>query len=1122
MKKITLAICLLISCCTAFAQPAPDQRAFHTKVADILALFPAANTQVLNSNMETIAGLGEEGLVQMAAMLADPGKGDNTKMEYALAGYAFYVTQPGKEMLKSSASNAFMKALTNASNPETKAFLIRQLQITGNASAVTALIPYLKDARLCDPAARALVKIAAPEGVKAIADALPAADATAKITLTEALGDAKYTAAVPALLAQLNSAEPKLAKVTNYALAEIAMPAAATALKAAAAKADFRYDVTNATASYLTFISHLSDKKLADQLAQGLLAATKTPARENAYVAALDLYAENNAGKGISAYIAAATDTRPRVKNAGWKLLAANATAASKAQQVQVMTLLRTTDKVTKAAALRLMADNKVDWALPLETDLIKDKDPLVRAAAIDAAGRTGGAAALPQLLTALNTNDTITTKAVRNTLLIMPGNQVVTAAAADYGNMTAEGKTAIITLLAARKATDNTALVLDATKGPEPMRTAAFEALPAVSTSNDLSALNSLLLNAGKEKEIAATQQAIINTAVPAAQLQQLMSQAPKTKQATYFNILAGLGDKNSLQTILTGFNNGDAQTKMEAIGALASWTNTDAAPVLLEIARTLANKDFQDRALLGYISITAKNKLPADQKALMLRNALELTSTTAVQQKALKALSACKTYSALLLAGKYLDNAAVKAEAAETVMNIALADKSYNGNTVKGLLEKASANLSSGDADYQRQSIRKYIGEMPAGDGFVPMFNGTDLSGWKGLVENPVARAKMTDKALNAAQNKANETMRKGWTVKDGLLVFTGEGDNLCTEKKYGDFEMLVDWKITAKGDAGIYLRGSPQVQIWDTSRLDVGAQVGSGGLYNNQVNQSKPLALADNAIGEWNHFRIIMKGDRVTVYLNGQLVTDNTILENYWDRGLPIFPEEQIELQAHGTYVAYRDLYIKELPRPVPFTLNEDEQKAGYKILFDGTNMHAWTGNTKDYIMEDGNLVIRPSGDGGHGNLYTKDEYKDFSFRFEFQLTPGANNGLGVHAPLTGDAAYVGMELQILDNEADIYKSLHEYQYHGSVYGVIPAKRGFLKPVGEWNYEEAIVQGTHVKVILNGEVIMDGDIADARDHGTLDHKNHPGLKNETGHIGFLGHGSVVKFKNIRVKTL
>ena len=204
-----------------------------------------------------------------------------------------------------------------------------------------------------------------------------------------------------------------------------------------------------------------------------------------------------------------------------------------------------------------------------------------------------------------------------------------------------------------------------------------------------------------------------------------------------------------------------------------------------------------------------------------------------------------------------------------------------------------------------------------MPADAGFVALFNNKDLTGWKGLVGNPITRSKMDAATLAKEQHKADSIMNKGWYVKDGILNFSGEGENLCTVKQYRNFEMYVDWKIEPKGDAGIYLRGSPQVQIWDTSRVDVGAQVGSGGLYNNQAHESKPLKLADNAINDWNNFHIIMKGDKVTVYLNGVLVVDNTVLDNYWDRKLPIFPKEQIELQAHGNHIYYRDIYLRELP-------------------------------------------------------------------------------------------------------------------------------------------------------------------------------------------------------------
>ncbi len=198
-----------------------------------------------------------------------------------------------------------------------------------------------------------------------------------------------------------------------------------------------------------------------------------------------------------------------------------------------------------------------------------------------------------------------------------------------------------------------------------------------------------------------------------------------------------------------------------------------------------------------------------------------------------------------------------------------------------------------------------------------------------------------------------------------------------------------------------------------------------------------------------------------------------------------------------------------------------LSKTERNQGYTLLFDGKTMDQWTGDTESYVPENGTITIHPE-KGGGGNVYTKEEYSDFNFRFEFKLTPGANNGLGIRTPLEGDAAYEGMELQILDNNADKYKDLQPYQYHGSIYGVVPAKRGYLKPVGEWNYEEVIVKGPKIKVILNGTVITDADITDARENGTPDHNPHPGLKRDKGHIGFLGHGSVVEFRNIRVKDL
>lgn len=519
--------------------------------------------------------------------------------------------------------------------------------------------------------------------------------------------------------------------------------------------------------------------------------------------------------------------------------------------------------------------------------------------------------------------------------------------------------------------------------------------------------------------------------------------------------------------------------------------------------------------------VALTPAKAVNPVQRLLDLQDQMEMAKSPTAQKNIIIEAGKVNKLGALVFAAKFLDTAALQSDAAIVVAKLALANPDFKGPMVRPVLQRALTLLRGEDSAILASKLAYHIKAMPYDYGFENLFNGKDLTGWKGLVGNPIARSKMSAQQLQDAQAKADASIKSDWVVKDGLLVFTGHGDNLCTQKQYGDFELFVDWKITEKGDAGIYLRGTPQVQIWDTSRREVGAQVGSGGLYNNQKNERNPKVVADNKIGSWNTFHIIMRGAAVTVYLNGVLVTDKVILENYWDRTLPIFIKEQIELQAHGTYVAYRNIYIRELPSNLPTVLSDFEKQQGFKLLFDGTNLDQWVGNKAGYLLQDGAIMVNPKSAGG-GNLYTKEQYSDFEYRFEFQLTPGANNGLGIRAPLEGDAAYLGMELQILDNDAEIYKNLKPYQYHGSIYGVVPARRGFLRPIGEWNEEVVVVKGTRVKVILNGETITDADIKEASINGTMDHNEHPGLKRTTGHIGFLGHGDVVRFRNIRVLPL
>jgi len=660
-------------------------------------------------------------------------------------------------------------------------------------------------------------------------------------------------------------------------------------------------------------------------------------------------------------------------------------------------------------------------------------------------------------------------------------------------------------------------------------VKAAAYTALPNVVNDKDFDKIIEVLGKADAKDVNAAQQAAIValqNNADKSNIVKRLsanISRSLAPSSARYFPIFAGEGSDESLKTI-KNYIGQDNPLRADAIKALATWSNTSSLDALTALLRTEKDATLFSTVFDGFIRQLNASKVNNDQKTILLKDAFEYAQNTRQKNTALGSLRATGTYSALAFASRFLEDKDLKGTATDVVMNITADNKSFIGTDVRQWLEKAQNNLSGSESSYLREAIVRHLAEMPKGESYVSMFNGKDLTGWKGLVENPIKRAQMSAKELAAKQEIADKKMRENWKAEDGSLVFSGHGDNIATVKHYGDFELILDWKLDKNGkepDAGVYLRGTPQVQMWDISRTDVGAQVGSGGLYNNQKHESKPSKVADNPLGEWNNMKIKMVGEKVWVWLNGELVVDNVILENYWDRNQSIFPTEQIELQAHGSRVWYRDIFIKELPRKVTYTLSDAEKKEGFEMLFDGTNLDKWTSSTAYEITEEG--VLRSNPDAKFGkNIYTKNEYSDFVYRFEFKLTPGANNGVGIRTPIEGDAAYLGHEIQILDDNADVYKNLAPYQYHGSVYGIIAAKRGALKPLGEWNEQEIRVQGSKIKVTLNGKVIVDGDIKEATKNGAADKKDHPGLKRTTGHIGFLGHGTEVFFRNIRVKSL
>jgi hypothetical protein len=408
---------------------------------------------------------------------------------------------------------------------------------------------------------------------------------------------------------------------------------------------------------------------------------------------------------------------------------------------------------------------------------------------------------------------------------------------------------------------------------------------------------------------------------------------------------------------------------------------------------------------------------------------------------------------------------------------------------------------------------------------EGFTPLFDGKTLTGWHGMPHfDPYKLAAMPEEERKAQIEKWTADAKKHWTVENCELVNDGNGAYLTTDKDYGDIELLIDYKTVPKADSGIYLRATPQVQIWDYTKeggkWNLGADKGSGGLWNNSKGSpgKDPLVLADKPFGQWNHFRILQVGERTTVYLNDKLVVDHARLENFWNKKSALLKKAPIQFQTHGGEIRWRNMFIRELTAAESIAILKKHNASGFKDVFNGTDFTGWAGPVENYEVKENAIVCRPK---KGGNIYTKEEFDDFVARVEFRLPPGGNNGLAIRYPGQGQPSAVAMcEVQILDDDAKMYAKLDPRQYCGSVYGMIPAQRGYLRPQGEWNFIEVTCRGHLIQVELNGTRIIDGDVSIVKEF--MGNHPHPGKDRLSGHFGFCGHNDPVAFRNIQIKKL
>lgn len=605
----------------------------------------------------------------------------------------------------------------------------------------------------------------------------------------------------------------------------------------------------------------------------------------------------------------------------------------------------------------------------------------------------------------------------------------------------------------------------------------AAYSALAGVAASDaGLTDGVASLLEKSSGASVEKLQQALCNSQVAQSAQNQYSKAAQLIKGSShpeyYYPLLAQSGTAEALADLQKAL--GNSSTADAAAKALLIVDNSDVIPVLLGVAKT--NAKFKDSMIDRYVSLVDKYAVNGVWKYQRLVDALDTNPADNLVGRIVTDLASTNCVQALAVLADKMGDSKYAFNAAYSFKNIIGSNGSLNaGKAVLDGLNKAKevcqAKKETGDAD-AGYAVDQIAGLVSANDGSHGFTLGT-----------------------------ATKTIAAG-----GKETLAKNQENLA---------LTFDWKTD--GEATLVLRSLPIVRL-----SAQGVRLAGG-----------DKSAVANAAGEFNTLEVRLVDDRLFVTSNGVKLVENMLLKDA--AGQQKSPTSgDFEVTSDKGTLTLRNANTDKLPATPTYTLSADEKKAGFEVLFDGHSLDKWQGNTVNYTPDNGTIYVTANY-GGSGNLYTKKKYSDFVYRFEFCfVTPGVNNGVGIRTNIGTDAAYDGMEIQILDHDDPIYADLRPYQQHGSVYGICVPKHVKFGKLGTWNTEEIRAVGDRITVTVNGEVITDCNIREATkghnvapDGGktnpyTVDHNNHPGLFNKDGYISFCGHGPGVRFRNIRILDL
>ncbi|MDA1143017.1 MAG: DUF1080 domain-containing protein [Planctomycetota bacterium] len=1038
-----------------------------TLVAGFDGKLPQDRTKVLE---EFVKG-GKPFVDELVGQIVKPGTGEDTSARFVLRYLSFHVMRdgsPGDE--RQTLLNAHLATINDATKDyEVKGFSLREIQFLGRDESVAPVATLLLQENLTEESTMCLLALSKNIGsekvITPLRDALAKANDQQKPTFGRALGMLRDKQSLPALAEASKSEDSNTRLMALHALANIADPSSESILLDAAAN-EKGYNRQRATTWTLMYARNLAkaDKGKASEVCHKLLKARPGP--EDGHVQSSTLYTlyDIQGNESVDVLVNALDTKNTYVRIAVGKLLASIPDASVTAK---VAARLKHEKPEIRTEVLDVLAWRGDAAAAPAISEAIKDTDEKVRLTAIHALSKTAKAEALPQLLALVKGTDPKAREAARQALAYLPGDQVGDRLAEAYKTEEQpEVRKILIEMLHIKGGQSHTDTFFAAAEDKDgAVRSAAFKTLRSHATEAQVPQLLEILLklDAGEQEQIshalvAATKQ----IEDPKRQTELILKRFSESKgkdRVSLLKVLGRLEGPDALTAVVTETKSEEADMQTEAVRVLSGWQDNAALSHLFTVAKDAKDMIQHVLALRGYVRLVEQYSM-----AVPLSNWKEVLKNYKDPRSLPGAVS--KPYGAL--------NAALKvARRDEEKSLIALRMEPLGGSTenaAKG--KKVSFGLVHKP---HSPTVQLNDGNFLPADGRQEYLVGTLGTDFEVTID--MGELVMLDEITFRALQDTD-----GATFFPRRVEFLVSGDGQ-------DFESVAAIDLEENKDS------RPQIKSISTPKLgEVLAQ------------HIRVKAINIGTIPDWHQRKkqkAWIQSDELIVKLKESDKKPESAKPEA--KKAEAKPTEQAKAESKPDE-PYQESYIDQ-DGTENCGIPDDE----FVALFDGKTLTGWQGNLTGHAAENGILVATG------GRLFTEKEYSDFVFKFEFKLPPGANNGLGIRTPVQGDPAYAGMELQILDNGSPQYARLQPYQYHGSIYGVSPAKRGLMKKPGEWNRQEVIAIGHHIRVILNGHTITDTYLDKVK---PMDKRPHAGMLNKKGYIGFLGYGARIEFKEIKIK--